>query len=180
MKKFIVASLALGIAITSQAQTNNGTVTLNVKLNPIQTLVINNGQKEVNLEYKTETDYANGVKSKQDNHLEIYSTGGFEVRVKSSGSELTTNQSGPNGNIKSNSITIVPSAGSQGVEGAQYTSKPLSADDQAIVTATKGGVKKNVSIEYQGAGADAYINNYVAGQNPTVYTTTVTYTILAK
>ncbi|GAB3413447.1 hypothetical protein [Niabella aquatica] len=182
MKRTLILSAAFfGFATASQAQsTNTDNVTLNVKLNPIQTLIVNQSQKEVNLEYTTVAQYANGVSAAQADHLKIYSTGGFQVKVKSSGSELTTSKTGPAGNINANTIQIVPTAGTKAVSNAQYTASPLSADEKVIVSATTGGVDKSVNIEYKGAGADAYINNYVAGQNPTKYTTTVTYTIIAQ
>ena len=87
MKRIIVASLIMFAGITAQAQTAPVTdnVTLNVKLHPIQTLVVNESQKTVDLDYKTEVDYATGVSSKVlVDHLTVYSTGGFKVTVRSS------------------------------------------------------------------------------------------------
>lgn len=177
----ILAAIVFGISFASQAQT--GTATLNVKLNPIQTLVVNPSQTTVDLVYTTKDDYANGVKSAQQDHLSIYSTGGFEVSVKSAGSELTKSSAGnasPSGNIAANTISIVPSKGNQEITGATYTTQALSATNQAIVSSATGGVDKTINIEYQGGDANKYLNHYVAGQTPTVYTTTVTYTIVAK
>lgn len=165
-----------------------GTVTLNVKLNPIQTLTVNPAQdhKIVDLVYNTADDYKNGVSVTKNNHLSVYSTGGFQIKVKSAGSELTRSSQGGNaqgsdpGNIQANSIKIAAKAGSDAIQGAAYTDQSLSATEATIITSTTGGVNKNFDITYQGAGADAYLNNYRAGQNPTVYTTTVTYTIIAQ
>lgn len=182
-KTIILATAAFCFSIATKAQSGTSStdnVTLNVKLNPIQTLIVNQNQKEVNLEYTSVAQYANGVSSRQTDHLKIYSTGGFQVKVKSSGSELETAKTGPAGKINANTIQIVPTAGTNPVDNAQYTASSLSADEKVIVSATKGGVDKNISIEYQGAGADAYLNHYVAGQNPTKYTTSVTYTIIAQ
>ena len=44
----------------------------------------------------------------------------------------------------------------------------------------RSGVDKNISVAYKGAGGDAYLDNYIAGQTSTVYTTTLTYTIVSK
>ena len=175
MKKIIIASfLVLGLVKVSAQN-----VTLNVRLQPIQTLVVNNAQKVVNLDYVTKDDYKNGVSSTNTDHLNIYSTGGFQVKVKSATSALNNTASGKN--IEANSIGIKATAGSDAITGAQYSQNvKLSATETTLVTSTTGGVDKKISIEYQGAGADAYLNNYVAGQNPTVYTTELTYTIVSQ
>ena len=172
MKNLIIASfIVLGLS-TVQAQT----VTLNVKLKPIQTLVVNTAQKTVDLEYSSKDDYSKGVTSTNTDHLSIYSTGGFEVKVKSA--EATMTNAGKN--IKANSIQVIPSAGTNAVSGAAYTPQSLDAAEKVLVSSASGGVDKNISVAYKGAGADAYLDNYVAGQTATVYTTTLTYTIVSK
>lgn len=186
MKKIILSTVfaIFAIAFTASAQQNQNTdnVTLNIKLHPIHTLVINPAQehKVVDLEYKTKNDYQNGVSALRADHLTVYSTGGYEIKVKSSGSELLTNNAGPRGNINSSTVDITASNGSKAQDGASYSTQALSATEATIVTATNGGIENKYNIEYKGKDANAYINHYVAGQNPTVYTTTVTYTIVAK
>ena len=178
MKKIIIASfLVLGLVKVS-AQTATDNVTLNVKLHPIQTLVVNPAQKEVNLDYTTVADYKDGVSSKQADHLTVYSTGGFEVKVKSAGN-LTETKSGSE-TIAANSIQITATSGTSGLTAATYNSASLESTEKSLITSTTGGVDKKINIEYKGAGADAYVNKYIAGQNPTIYTTTVTYTIVSK
>lgn len=174
MKKCILASFALLGFATLKAQQN---VTLNVRLKPIQTLVVNNAQKVVNLDYVTKDDYVNGVSSVNADHLSIYSTGGFQVKVKSANAAL---QNGAK-NIQANTVQIKASAGSEAVNGAQYAQNiQLSATETTLVTSPNGGVDKKISIEYKGAGANAYLDNYIAGQAPTVYTTELTYTIISQ
>ena len=186
MKKIILVALfaisASVISANAQESKNFDNVTLNIKLHPIHTLVVNQAadQKIVDLEYKTTENYASGVTARRENHLNVYSTGGYEIKVKSSGSELVTNTAGPRGNINANTVQILAANGSNAQDGAQYTPQPLSATQSTIISATNGGIDRNYSIEYKGSGANAYLNHYVAGQNPTVYTTTVTYTIIAK
>ncbi|WP_027388772.1 hypothetical protein [Chryseobacterium gregarium] len=174
MKKIIFAAFSLIGFVTLKAQQ---TVTLNVRLKPIQTLVVNPSQKVVNLDYVTKDDYTNGVSSVNADHLNIYSTGGFQVKVKSANSAL---QNGAK-NIQANTIQIKASAGSEPITGAQYAQNTqLSANETTLVTSTVGGVDKKISIEYKGAGANAYLDNYIAGQTPTVYTTELTYTIISQ
>lgn len=174
MKQFLFAAAGLFAFATANAQ---NTVKLNVKLHPIQTLVVNSSQNIVNLEYKTKDDYANGVTSLNPDQLTIYSTGGFQVKVKSGNAAM---QNGGK-NIQTNTIKITASAGSKGVEGAQYSQDmDLTNNETTLVTSDLGGVDKNISIKYAGAGGESYINNYIFGQNPTVYTTELTYTIVSK
>jgi len=181
MKKVVIASLMMLIGIAAEAQTDNAT--LNVRLNAIQTLVVNSQQKTVNIDYTTKDHYKDGVSSKQANHLNIFSTGGFEVKVKSSGSELINQGTGgPNGNINASTIKIVATQGSQdALTEADYKQNvELSATDGIIVSSTKGARDKNIDIEYKAAGNDEYLDKYVANQTPTTFMTTVTYTIYAK
>ena len=181
MKKLVIASLVVLCGMTAQAQ-NSDNVTLNVRLNPIQTLVVNSLQKTVNLDYTTKEHYNQGVSLKQENHLNIFSTGGFEVKVKSGGSELTNQGAGPNGNIAAATVKLTALAGTQNaLADAQYNQDVvLSATEGVIASSTKGARDKNIDIQYAAAGNDAYLDKYVANQTPTTFTTTVTYTIYAK
>ena len=181
MKKLVIASLVVLCGITAQAQ-NSDNVTLNVRLNPIQTLVVNSLQKTVNLDYTTKEHYNQGVSLKQENHLNIFSTGGFEVKVKSGGSELTNQGAGPNGNIAAATVKLTALAGTQNaLADAQYNQDVvLSTTEGVIASSTKGARDKNIDIQYAAAGNDAYLDKYVANQTPTTFTTTVTYTIYAK
>ena len=180
MKKLVIASLVVLCGISAQSQTDN--VTLNVRLNPIQTLVVNSLQKTINLDYTTKEHYNQGVSLKQENHLNIFSTGGFEVKVKSGGSELTNQGAGPNGNIAAATVKLTALAGTQNaLADAQYNQDVvLSATEGVIASSTKGARDKNIDIQYAAAGNDAYLDKYVANQTPTTVTTTVTYTIYAK
>src|SRR5690606_14460417 len=85
-KRFLGLALVL-TAFAANAQ-DTDQVALNVKLYPIQTIVVN--AANVDLEYKTKTDYANGVTVSQGDHLTVYSTGGFTVNVKSETATLTS------------------------------------------------------------------------------------------
>lgn len=181
MKKVILTLSVMFLGIVAFAQ-ETGNVTLNVKLNPIQTLVVNPAQEVVDLEYSSENDYANGVTSGAlADHLSVFSTGGFAVTVKSSGAHLTnTATSGAHGDIEANTIQIVPTDGTNPITDATNTIVSLSSSEQTIVSSLYGAVDKTINMEYKGADANAYIDYYVAGQDPTVYTTELTYTIIAQ
>lgn len=177
MKKIILSSMMIAFGIAAQAQN----VTLNVKLNPIQTLVVNPAQETVNLEYHTKEHYASGVSSTLTDHLSVFSTGGFAVTVKSAGTHLTnTVKSGAHGDIEAGTIQIVASNGTDAINSATNNTISLSGSEQTLVSSIYGAVDKTINVEYKGADANQYINYYVAGQEPTVYTTELTYTIVAQ
>lgn len=161
--------------IKAGGPTETDQVTLNIKLHPIQTLVVN-GSKEVDLNYTTKENYDQGVTVTQDNHLTFYSTGAFDINVKSEGTELK----GKLGNIELSDVTIKATKGSVGIVDATYETITLSNSDNTLVTSNKGGVNQNVTVEYKAAGSDKYVNLYNKDENPTVFTTTVTYSIVAK
>lgn len=148
-------------------------VTLNVNLYPIQTLLVNTAQKEVNLEYNTREDYRNGVVSEQQDHLIIYSTGGFQVKVSAVTAAIDKD-------MLSN-IIIMPSSGSKPLEHSHvmYTGKNISEIEQPIISATKGAIDKNVNISYKGAGNDALMG-FAKNNTSTSQTYTVMYTIVSQ
>lgn len=179
MKKgvFIKAQclMALCCGLLSLNSVAQNSVTLNVKLYPIQTLVVNPSQQEVTLDYITKEDYMSGVSSEQTDHLTIYSTGGFQIKVNRSG-ELSGKE------FLSNTLSVVPSSGSNPMTSGyvEYMEKNLSEQEQPIITSTTGGIDKNFNISYKGAGADMYIDYYNASDNPTTYSYNVVYTIISQ
>lgn len=181
MKKIITSltfTTILGITSASaNSGPGDGSVTLNVKLNPIQTLTVNSNQKVVDLEYKTKDDYLQGVASTQENHLTVFSTGGFNINVKSSDAQLTGSQD----NIEASSIQITAANGSgTAIESTGFETKALGGSGQTIVSSDVGGSELNFNVTYKGKGENEYINKYYNAENPTVYTTTVMYEIVAK
>ena len=178
-KTFFLLSMLAGV-LTAQAQVSDN-ATVNVKLYPIQTIVVNPDNKVVNLDYQTTTDYQDGVNVDNIDHLKIYSTGGFEVKVSAAG-DLTSSDATKN--ISAADIKITASAGTANpltsTTSNTYKSINLSNTNQLLVDNATGGVNKTVSVNYAAAGADAYVDKFINGENPTVYTTTVTYTISPK
>ncbi len=175
-KRFL--GLVLGLtAFAANAQTS----TLNVKLNPLQTLIVNPANNVVNLEYKTKADYANGVSAKQENHLTVYSTGGFQVHVKSTQQNLT----GGIKDIAANQIKLTASAGKTNPLAAtgapEYKSVDLThSGDKGVmlIKSAEGGVDRNIDVTYAAKGDNAFINH--VGQTAATYTTTVVYEIVAS
>ena len=152
------------------------TATLNVKLHPIQTIVI--GGTEVNLEYITKDDYSKGVTSKMDNHLIVYSTGGFAVKVRSENENLVREVG--EGEIPVNTINLVATSGTGNKSGSTFSAVTLDTSDKNLISSEVGGTDLKFNVAYNGIGNNDYVNKYNNVENPTVYTTTVTYTIEAQ
>ncbi|MBQ0152735.1 MAG: hypothetical protein KBS61_07580 [Chryseobacterium sp.] len=180
MKKLILSATVIAGFATAKAQTNNSQqVTLNITLNQVQTIAVNN-TPIVNLEYVNESDYANGVTSKVDNHLRITSTGGFEVKVKSS--NLQNSDKSKTIEASSVLLTARKSTNTANEIGGTVTymqSTGLSNQDQILVKSDLGGIGKEISVDY--TGGKEYINKHSNSTTPskTVYSTQVTYTIIA-
>ena len=178
-KTFFLLSMLAGV-LTAQAQVSDN-ATVNVRLYPIQTIVVNPDSKVVNLDYQTTTDYQDGVDVDKKDHLKIYSTGGFEVSVSTAGDLKSSDATK---NISAADIKITASAGTvnplTSTTSNTYKSINLSNTNQLLVDNATGGVNKTVSVNYAAAGKDAYVDKFINGENPTVYTTTVTYTISPK
>ena len=185
MKKsiFIFSVIATLFSLTVNAQASastdkSATATLNVNLYPVQSIVVNSLQKKVDLDYNTTTAYKYGVASLQEDHLEVYSVGGFAVSVASS-----DNLTNGDDNIPSSDIKITPSEGTiKPLAGAKlsFTGVELSTTAQKIISSDLGANNATFNIEYGAKGNNEYFARYKKSDSPTVYTTTVTYTIAAQ
>lgn len=175
----IICGLVCVNSVKAQTQTSDN-VTVNIKFKPIQSIVVNPAadHQTVDLVYATKDDYANGVSETRDNHLEIFSTGGFEVKVSTGGDFTRTGTGG--GTIPANDVTVIATHGTSTTIGS-FTNVELSTTPTALITADEGGraLKYNVTYDNIAAGkSDAYINKYIHGDSPeSIYTATVTYTI---
>jgi len=177
----VAASFAQNSTPATEIQQRTDAATLNVILNPIQTLMVNSAQKTVDLEYKNKGDYANGVTSEQADHLTIYSTGAFAITVQSASNDIEKVIAGKTQSISASTIKIKASKGSSNsLGGASYSSVSLSTKPTDLISSGTGGVEKNFNVTYSGMGANGYVNIYFNDEKPTVYTTTVTYAIVAQ
>lgn len=151
-------------------------VTVNIKFTPIQSIVVNSAQKTVDLVYATKDDYANGVSSAEMlDHLEVFSTGGFEVKVSTDGDFTRTGTGG--GSISAADVKVIATNGTGTNNGTEVA---LSTTPKTLITATEGGraLKYNVTYDNTAGASDAYINKYKkADGTVSVYTAKVTYTI---
>ncbi len=178
MKKLFLTSLTIfGLTLAAQAQDQ---VTLNVRLHPIQTIQVNSSQKIVDLNYQTINDYATGVSLEQPDHLTVYSTGGFAVSVQTTTDILESAHAEVTENISVSDIKLTPTLGTSQLAGTILNTVNLSTTPATLFSNTTGGVNRTFNVEYEAAGANAYVNKYFNVEDPTVYTTTVIYTIEAQ
>lgn len=177
-KLFLTALTIFGLTLTAQAQTDQ--VTLNVRLHPIQTIEVTSSQSIVNLNYVTTDDYSNGASLEQPDHLTVYSTGGFKVSVQSTSATLESAHADVSENISVSDIKLIPNLGTNALAGTDLNTVTLSTTPTTLFSNSIGGVNKQFNVEYEAAGANSYVNKYFNVENPTVYTTTIVYTIEAQ
>lgn len=175
---FFVFILFVFIGISSAIAQKADQVVVNIKFKPVQSIVVNSSQKHVDLVYRDKDNYANGVTSTQADHLEVFSTGGFAISVKTDGDFVRSNS----GTIDANDVTVKAAFGSNTTIGT-FTDAILSTTENTLITADKGGAALKYNITYDNtAGANNnYINKYIHSDSPaSIYTTTVTYTIITN
>lgn len=156
----------------SFSQNNTAETTLNIVLNTIQSIKINDSQKEVGISLTTVSDYTNGKATKEQEHIEVMSNTKYQVTVSASGDLKDKN----NVSIPINTVTLTPSFGAIGTtanNGVTLTPVSLSLSDNTFVSSTQGDTKRSFDVEYRVSGGEAYINKPVGS-----YSTLVTYTIL--
>ena len=176
----VIISGILNVSGVFARDVKSDQVTLNIKLQPIQTITVNSGQKNVDIVYSSIEDYANGVSVTQNDHLEVFSTGGFQVKVNTGGDFWYGTES-----ISSTDVRISATKGSVKNDATTFAAETgLNHSETNLLTSTKGGRKLKFNVTYNNKAAgdnDAYILAEKAnGENETVYTATVTYTIAAN
>ena len=185
MKKVFLAAVTLiSVAFvgTANAQTPaSATVTVNIKLTPIHTIQVT-GDQSVDLVYNSEAKYSSGATSMKNDQLQIFSTGAFEVKVKSTAFDNTGGQQ--TSTIDASTVKVTASRGTgNNLSLSTPPTVALSSGEQTFIESTVGGRDLKFNVNYEGAGGDAYINKYSKYYNApaeNVYTATVTYTLMAK
>lgn len=166
----LLISFITSVTISAQKQ---GDVTINVILNPIQSITINPDQLVINLEYKTKSDYLNGVAENKTNHIKVFSTGSFEIKVKSNNPTLSNG----NRNIPVSDIRITPTIGTDNLTDAVFTPISLSVSEQTIASSNKGVADKSISVTYQSKGESEYVELYNHSTSNT-FSSIIIYTII--
>lgn len=192
MKKGILFLGLLGGIFAANAQSVPSTpvvipstATLNVNLYPLQAITVNPVTSVVDLDYKTITNYVDGVSKDVKDHLAVISTSGFAVKVRSVHQNLT---SADGGSIALADIKITSSKGSSlgnlsnSISATDYAgATPVtlnSTAEQSIGSSTKAGAGM-INVKYNAAGNNKYLN-MVGGATKKTYTASIQYSIIAN
>ena len=161
MKRLFTITLFCIMLFSIQAQQSDN-VTLNIILRPIQTITVNPLQKTVDLVYDSVDKYEQGDSSRQTEHLEIFSSGGFAVQVLGTSFEM-------DGDIKIIADPVQPNP------TYSFTSVDLNQTPTDLIIGGRGGRQKfNVTYDNSG-GANKYFDKEYK-----TYTSEITYTITAR
>lgn len=161
MKRLFTITLFCIMLFSIQAQQSDN-VTLNIILRPIQTITVNPLQKTVDLVYDSVDKYEQGNSSRQTEHLEIFSSGGFAVQVSGTSFEM-------DGDIKIIADPVQPNP------TYSFTSVDLNQTPTDLIIGGRGGRQKfNVTYDNSG-GANKYFDKEYK-----TYTSEITYTITAR
>lgn len=166
----------------ANAQSGSGTVTINLTFSPVQTISVATSQETIDILYATTDDYQEGVSVVQDDHLTVFSTGGFIVSVEASSKNFT--RVGGSETIPASDVVVRPSGGTSNQTGSEYFEAALSSSTQPIITSETGGrdLKYNVLYDNTTAGsANRYLDRYVKTDGmETAYRSHITYTITTR
>ena len=179
---FVSALILFGLAtVNSVKAEDNDVVTVNLKFQPIQSIVVNPDQKTVDLLYASKDDYADGVSAEMPDHLEVFSTGGFIVQANTGGDDFTRIGGGT---IPASDVILKATQGTDTSIGSVSDVSLSTTPTTLISSTTTGGTSLKYNVTYDNTaagGSNNYINKYVYSDSPeSVYTATVTYTIAAN
>jgi hypothetical protein len=172
MKKGI---LFLGLALFGGAAFAQTGVRLNIELHDVQHLVINPDQSTVTLAYHTLADYQNGVESVQKAHLSVFSTSGYEVKVKLANQDFIKLGQAQTEKIPAPLIRVKATATHIG-QAINTASSFLSTNKEMIISSDSPTLNGLFDVTYTGPGADGLMQ-YVEKNNTVTFTNDVMYSI---
>lgn len=185
---FVSALILFGLASVNSAMAQtSGSVILNLKFKPVQSITVNPATEHqtVDFVYVTKTDYTEGVTvANKVKHLTVFSSGGFDVSVNADHATFTSGNSELT--IPVTHIMVKPTKNASNPKNTfTFTNTQLSDAVVPIISSTGGGKELDFDVEYDNT-LDVNNDDYIAlGYNKakvdadgaTVFTTTLTYTI---
>lgn len=178
----VVATLLLLAAQRIGAQSSSAQVTINLRFLPVQTISVKSTEKVIDLLYATTENYENGVSVTHDDHLSVFSSGGFQVAVETTDANFTHN--GGAETIPVGDVVVRADNGSSNNQMAQFTDAALSTSPSPLISSIDDGNDLAYTVTYDNTDAGSgqkYINRYLNNdQLETQYTATVIYSITAK
>lgn len=154
------------------------TVRLNIVLNHVQNLTVNASQESTTLTYNTVEDYKKGVEVVQKEHLNVFSTSPFVVKVKVENEDFVQLGADQQNRMRLPNISVRATSAEQG-SGMILEQKILSAQDAALITADNPLFNHKFDVTYTGPGDNEMIKYSEFGKL-TTYTNVVMYSIEAK
>ena len=175
MRNFLLAIVFLSSAFIVKGQTS---VKINVVLNHIQNLTVNPTQETVSLVYNTVDDYKKGVESVQKEHLNVFSTGAFVVKVKVANEDFVQIGSDAAGRIRLPNVGVTAKAVDP-ITGVNTESRMLGINETALITGENPILNQKFDVTYKGPGDNELILYSEMGKT-NIFTNTVMYSIEAK
>ena len=182
MKKTIfLFSLVAGLFVANAQTTANAT--LNVKLEPFQSITINS-TPTVDMTYTNAADYSDGVEVAVTDHLSVSGSGGFFVFVSVPSDDMAGSNTagGISETMDAAAIKIVAENGTGTTDGVFAPLSSLTtttAPGAVLLSSPTGGSNKLFTVKYKGADGDAFLGKRI-GPGTTTYTTQVVYTVTAN
>lgn len=190
VRKFLFAGALIAASLFSvnsvMAQTTaTDEVTVNLKFMPVMSIMVNAASDHQNIDFlfDSQSKYNDGVTvPKKEKHLNVFSTGGFQVSLQTSGENFTSGNTNITIPVKEVTVTATASEGNELSYALLGAGLELSNSSTPFIQSVSGGRSLDFDVEYKNPGfaAAKYINGYdkdfLTGE-ATVFKTTLTYTI---
>lgn len=173
---FFIGLLFLLKVMPAWAQ-HSATVSVNVILNPVQVINVNPNQQTVNIEYKSVSDYENGVEVVQQEHILVFSTSPYEVNVSmpdgfANAPENLSEMSFP-------TIEIAATARNDVGETSQSFIE-LSSIGKRLISNTHPQQSTLLDVVYKGRGNNVMVDAINQYGEKVVFSSRIVYTIVPK
>ncbi|QBQ40075.1 hypothetical protein [Sphingobacterium psychroaquaticum] len=170
--------LTFAFFICFQMLSAQNAVRLNIVLNHVQNLTVNASQETTTLTYNTVEDYANGVAVVQKEHLNVFSTSPYVVKVRVVNEEFIKNGGEPGTGMLQPNVSVLAAPAAQ-PDGVVTEGRILSLEERAIITGDNPAFDNKFDVTYKGPGGNELIKYSEFGKVNT-FTNVVLYSIEAK
>jgi len=178
MKNGIYFLLLAVCLFTKKSNAQSAAVKLNIVFNHVQNLTINPLQTETTLVYNTQADYENGVETVQKEHLTVFSTAAYVVKVRVADEEFVQTAGLGQQHMSLPNITISAIPVVQGNRVLVET-KVLGTDGRSIISSDNAALNDVYDVSYRGPGGNLFLD-YVSKNGQNVFSNTVLYSIETK
>lgn len=171
--------------VVTPTRSESASVTVNLKFKPVMSIMVNAASDHQNIDFlfDSQSNYNDGVTvPKKEKHLNVFSTGGFQVSLQTSGENFISGNTNITIPVKEVTVTATASEGNKLSYALLGAGLELSNSSTPFIQSVSGGRSLDFDVEYKNPGfaAAKYINGYdkdfLTGE-ATVFKTTLTYTI---